>query len=148
MEKNVPANIGHEKDTGLIPGSGRSPKVGNSSPLQYICLENSMDRGVWWAQSTGSQRVRHKCAYTHTHTGKFHMPLTVAKKKKKKFPFLSWHRLLLSLPVWWELPLQHTPVTSCLQMDLFWMEAISLFPTVKKQQASSTRYLWCWGRDT
>ena len=34
-------------DLGLIPGSGRLPGVGNSSPLQYSCLENPMDRGAW-----------------------------------------------------------------------------------------------------
>ena len=33
-------------DPGSIPGSGRSPGVGNSNPLQYSCLENSMDRGA------------------------------------------------------------------------------------------------------
>ena len=44
--KNLPANAG---DAGSIPGSGRSPGVGNGNPLQYSCLENSMDRGAWWA---------------------------------------------------------------------------------------------------
>ena len=37
------------RDPGLIPGLERSPGEGNGSPLQYSCLENSMDRGVWWA---------------------------------------------------------------------------------------------------
>ena len=36
-------------DLGSIPGSGRSSEEGNGNPLQYSCLENSMDRGVWWA---------------------------------------------------------------------------------------------------
>ena len=36
-------------DLGLIPGSGRSPGEGNGNPLQYSCLENSMDGGAWWA---------------------------------------------------------------------------------------------------
>ena len=36
-------------DLGSIPGSGRSPAEGNGNPLQYSCLENSMDRGAWWA---------------------------------------------------------------------------------------------------
>ena len=35
--------------TGSIPGSGRSPGKGNGYPLQYSSLENSMDRGPWWA---------------------------------------------------------------------------------------------------
>ena len=36
-------------DSGLIPGSGRSPEERNGYPLQYSCLENPMDRGPWWA---------------------------------------------------------------------------------------------------
>ena len=40
-------------DLGLIPGSGRSPGKGNGYPLQYSCLENSMDRGAWWATVHG-----------------------------------------------------------------------------------------------
>ena len=36
-------------DQGLIPGSGRFPGEGNGNPLQYSCLENSMDGGAWWA---------------------------------------------------------------------------------------------------
>ena len=46
MVKNLPANAG---DSGLILGSGRSPGGGNANPLQYSCLENPMDRGVWRA---------------------------------------------------------------------------------------------------
>ena len=40
-------------DLGLIPGSGRFPGEGNGYPLQYSCLENGMDRGVWWATVHG-----------------------------------------------------------------------------------------------
>ena len=47
--KNLPANAG---DVDSTPGSGRSPGDGNGNPCQYSCLENSKDRGVWWA--TGS----------------------------------------------------------------------------------------------
>ena len=42
--KESPANAGV---VSLIPGSGRSPGVGNDNPFQYSCLENSMDRGAW-----------------------------------------------------------------------------------------------------
>ena len=48
--KNLPANEG---DTGLIPGSGRSPIEGNGNLLHYSCLGNLMDRGVWWATIHG-----------------------------------------------------------------------------------------------
>ena len=40
-------------DPVLIPGSGRSPGEGNSKPFQYSCLENSMERGAWWATGHG-----------------------------------------------------------------------------------------------
>ena len=51
--RNPPANAG---DVGLIPGSGRSLGGGDGNPLPYSCLENSMDRGAWWATgSMGSQ---------------------------------------------------------------------------------------------
>ena len=49
MVKNPPANVGDERDAGLIPGLGRSPRGGHGNPLQYSCLENPMDRGAWWA---------------------------------------------------------------------------------------------------
>ena len=47
MVKNLPVNAGDTGVAGSIPGSGRSPGVGNGSLLQYSCLENSMDRGAW-----------------------------------------------------------------------------------------------------
>ena len=43
------ANVGDVRDTGSIPGLGRFCGVGNGTPLQYSCLENSMDGGAWWA---------------------------------------------------------------------------------------------------
>ena len=46
MVNNLPANAGDTRDAGSIPGSGRSPGVGNGNPRQYSCLENSMDRGA------------------------------------------------------------------------------------------------------
>ena len=51
--KNLPANAGAAGDASLIPGSGRSPGGGNSSPLQHSCLENLMGRGVWQATAHG-----------------------------------------------------------------------------------------------
>ena len=56
IKKNPPVNVG---DAGLIPGLERSPGEGNGNRLQYSCLENPMDGGAWWPQSTGSQRVGH-----------------------------------------------------------------------------------------
>ena len=46
MVKNPPANAGNVRNVGSVPGLGTSPGEGNGYPLQYSCLENSMDRGV------------------------------------------------------------------------------------------------------
>ena len=51
--KNTPSNVG---DPVLIPELERSPGEGNVNPLQYSCLENSMDRGTWWATVHGVAR--------------------------------------------------------------------------------------------
>ena len=47
--KNPLVNAGDQRDTGSIPGSGRSPGGGNGNPFQYFCLGNPMDRGAWGA---------------------------------------------------------------------------------------------------
>ena len=46
--KKLPASAGDIRDMGLISGSGRSPEGEHGSPLQYCCLENSMEREAWW----------------------------------------------------------------------------------------------------
>ena len=51
--KNPPPNAEGITEAGWIPGSVRSPRGGRSNPLQYSCLENSMDRGAWRATVHG-----------------------------------------------------------------------------------------------
>ena len=68
--KNPPANAGDTKDTGSIPGLGRSPGVGNGNPFQYSCLKNSVGRVVWWAAVCGAT-VRHGWATEHIHTHRY-----------------------------------------------------------------------------
>ena len=67
--KNPPANAGDARDTGSVPGSGRSPGVGNGNPLQYSCLENSTDRGAKRATVYGvvkeSEMTKHTCMHAH-----------------------------------------------------------------------------------
>ena len=66
--KESARNVGEAAEAmGSIPGLARSPGEGNGNPLQYSCLENSMDRGAWRLQSVGSQRVPHDWA-TNTFT--------------------------------------------------------------------------------
>ena len=59
MVKNPSANAGDIRDMDLIPGLGRSPGKEHGNPLQYSCLENSMDRGDRELQSMELHRVRH-----------------------------------------------------------------------------------------
>ena len=60
MVKNLPAEAGDVRDTGLLPGLGRSPGGEHGNPLQYSCLENPMDSPPGSGlQSMGSQRVGH-----------------------------------------------------------------------------------------
>ena len=56
--KESACNEGDVRDLSSISGSGRTPGEGNGNSVQYPCLENSMDRGVWWAIVHGVTRVR------------------------------------------------------------------------------------------
>ena len=49
QETQGPESACNMGDPGFSPGLGRSPGEGNGNPLHYSCLENSMDRGTWWA---------------------------------------------------------------------------------------------------
>ena len=68
--KNPPTNAGETRDEGLIPGLGRSPWGRHGNPLQYSCLENPMDTGVWWAAVHRVQKSWKglKGLGTHAHT--------------------------------------------------------------------------------
>ena len=71
MVKNLLASVGDGRVAGSIPGSGRSPGVGNGNPLHYSCLENSMDRGAWQAIVHGVPKGLTQLSiaqHTHTHT--------------------------------------------------------------------------------
>ena len=57
MVKNLPSNAGDRRDTGSIPGLGRSPGEGNDNPLQCSCLKNPMDRETWWASPWGCREL-------------------------------------------------------------------------------------------
>ena len=56
--KNLPANAGDVRDTGSVPGSGRSPGGGHGHPILYPYLENPMDRGAWQATFYGVTKSR------------------------------------------------------------------------------------------
>ena len=62
------ASACNEGELGSIPGCGRSPGEGNGKPCQYSCLENPMDRGVWWAIVHGVAKSQTRLNHQHTHT--------------------------------------------------------------------------------
>ena len=64
--KNLPANAGHVRDVGSIPGSGRSSGRGHGNPLQYSCLENPMGRGAWQATVHGVTEESDTTEYTRS----------------------------------------------------------------------------------
>ena len=70
--KNPPAIAGDGGDEGSIPGSGRSPGVGNGNTLQYSCLENSMDRGAWWAIVHGVPKITERVCVCACALSSFH----------------------------------------------------------------------------
>ena len=79
--KNLPTP-GDARDTGSIPGLGRSPGVGNGNPLQCSCtLDNPIDRGTWRATVHGVAKSQTQLStHTHTHT---HSKRSVARKRRK-----------------------------------------------------------------
>ena len=70
-------------DLGSIPELGRSPGEGNGYPLQYSCLENSLDRGAWWAIVHGLQRVGHNWGTNNTQR-------IVSKKEGQNMKLFCW----------------------------------------------------------
>ena len=68
MVKNPPANAGDIREAGSNPGLGRSPEEGNGNPLQYPCLESSMDRGAQWTAVHGVAESQTRLStYAHMH---------------------------------------------------------------------------------
>ena len=80
------------RDSGLIPGAGKSPGEGHDNPLQYSGLENPMDKGAWWAtvHKVAQSLTQLKRLGTHTHIHSEH----------RRSCFLFYHKLLSqSLPL-------------------------------------------------
>ena len=70
--KESACNAGATGDTGLIPGSGRSPGEGNGNPLQYSCLKNPMNRRAWKATVYGVLKSSKKLSNQYPHTWCFY----------------------------------------------------------------------------
>ena len=117
MVKNLPANAGDTRDAGSIPGLGRSPGVRNANPLQYSCLENSIDRGAWWTAVHGVAKngagmsspkhtqVRNGRRWSADRPGKSHRSLKrshrhhrMAPEAGKGLPWGQWGPVVRNLP--------------------------------------------------
>ena len=71
MVKNLPVKAGDTKDLGSIPGLGKSPGVGNGTPLLKSCLGDPVGRGAWGAIVHGATKSQVRLTthmHTHTHT--------------------------------------------------------------------------------
>ena len=74
---------------GLIPGSGRSPGGGNGNPLQYSCLENSMDREAWWATVHGVIKSGTRLKQLSMHASQEDPPLLRSCQRKQVVRWIS-----------------------------------------------------------
>ena len=110
MVNNPSANARDIRDACSIPGSGRSPGGGHDNPLQYSCLENSMDRGAWWAtvgRVGKSGHNRNNLTHIHAEIGCLSWyagtGLRVSKVKKKQKQNLSKQEQSHHSPEFWHL---------------------------------------------
>ena len=69
--KNSPAKAADKRDTGSVSGSERSSGGGHGIPFPYSCLENSMDRGAWWAEVHGGCKESDMTKRLSMHTGRY-----------------------------------------------------------------------------
>ena len=91
------SDAGDTRDVGLIPGSGRSPGVGNGNPLQYSCRDNPMDRGAWPATVCGATKRQTRLS-NWAHVFQFFLflgfqllPLIEETGKKEKEKIFTWY---------------------------------------------------------
>ena len=150
LVKNPPTKAGNARDASSIPVLGRSLGVGNGTPLQYSCLENSMGRGAWWATIPGATRVGHDWAHTYTlrtHTQLLWLRASLIPQSVKNPPAMQ---ETCSIPVLGRSPgegngnpLQY----SCLRNPMDrrgWQVAVHWVTRVRHDLA--TRQQWRWQR--
>ena len=109
MIKNPPASAGDVRDTGSIPGLGRSPGGEHGNPLQYSCLENPMDRGAWRATVHGVTKSRTQLEQLSNHS------TSLPKKDLRNI------QLYLDFPIIWIKPslCQHSCLLFCSSLFFF-----------------------------
>ena len=80
-------------DTGSIPGLGRSPRKGNGYPLQYSCLENSVDREAWWATIYRVAKSQTQRKWLSMHTQNMLDSFWFYRKTETRTQGLDWNLL-------------------------------------------------------
>ena len=120
-------NVG---DPGSIPGLGRSPGEGNGNPLQYSWLENSMDRGAWWATVHGVAKSRTRLS---NFTFKLWSRASLVAQRLKRLPGM-WETWVRSLG--WEDPLEKEIAThsSILAWRIPWREEPGRVQSMRSQR--------------
>ena len=104
MIKNLSASAGDLRDSGSIPGSGRSPGGGHGNPLQYPCVENPVDRGAWRAivHTVAKSRTGLRQLSTHTQAGwSNHLTSLIIKQVQSENQLTKeGHTILFRLLTW------------------------------------------------
>ena len=106
--KKLPTIAGDIRELGSVPGLGRSPGQGHGNPHQYSCLENPMDRGIWWTtvhrvtksriQLKGLSTHMHRCyPYSYENCPIFGTTLQAGFQVLKDIFFMSFNRKNLSV---------------------------------------------------
>ena len=134
--KNQPVNAGNIRDSGLIPGSARSPGEGNGNQLQYSCLKNPTDRGVLQVavhRVPKSQTWDLACMPTHTHYWDVRPDILILVHPLDPTPYTT----LMPLQSWPSaaphLPLPHSfHLGSCFSLGCSWGTSM---PTILKKGA-------------
>ena len=123
MVKNLPSNAGDTGDEGLNPGLGRYPRGRNGNPLQYSCLENSVDRGAWWATVHGITKCQTWLStHTHTHT---HTSIWAAITNMIEWVTYKQHKFISNSSRVWAVQHQYTSVHV---MSISWFTDNCLIP--------------------
>ena len=85
MVENLSANAGDARDVGSIPGLGKSLRRGNGNLLQYSCLENSMDKGVWRATVHGGGKESDKTEQLSTYAHRIQKDLGIKANQAQRW---------------------------------------------------------------
>ena len=161
--KSLATNAGEANDVGSMPGSGRSPGVGNGKPLQYSCQENS--RGAWWATVHGVTKGRTQlsmhactcCSVTKSYPTLWdpmdcsQAPLSTLSQSLLKFmpteSVMLYYYLILSFPlplpsIFPSIRVFSNELAICIRWPKYWSFSVSISPSNEYSGLISFRIDW------